>query len=167
MPLIQLINFGWLSKSIIESFDSQITTLGNKDLDEGIEMGGEEFSSLLSTHAWATLNALVGGSFVHFVDAHGLLTLGRGVEVISIMEVLQLEVASYRAGNRSVMEALILSSFKLEPPAFFGCNSKNSQAINDSRELPAIKFLNLWCLKKGYVGTRFTFKKAVKEVDKN
>ena len=101
-------------------------------------MAGSSFPSQNTAEAWMKSYA-PDYSFIYFVDAYDLLTVGTGVKVQTNPQVLQFEAASSKAGNESTVEALILSIFKLELSSFFGADSKATVISKYSRDLPDVK----------------------------
>ena len=147
----------------MKSLEARVLQLENRLSHTEIEMSGIRFQSQNATEAWMKLNAPTADNFVFFADAHSLLTVGTGAEVSTSLDVLQFEAASAKAGNSSSIEALIVASFKLELPSFFGSDAKNAEAFKDSRELPAVKTFEIWDRQDGFRGARYAFNRAIRD----
>jgi hypothetical protein len=116
---------------------------GLKNLEDQLEasrvdVGGVGFKSHSFTRTWLTTNANGVGAYIYFADAHSLLNLA-SEDMGSNSEVLTFQTNAAKSGYASAEEALIASSFKIELPAFFGKDSRNSSASKDMRVLPAVR----------------------------
>jgi len=88
------------------------------------------FRSLKDTCAWVVAN-MDPSQFMLFPDAHSLSNIGPD-EASTNTEVLFFEASSLKSGFKSSFEALVMASFKLELPPFFGAEAKNTGTVKSS-----------------------------------
>mmetsp|Transcript_3766 Transcript_3766/g.5135 ORF Transcript_3766/g.5135 Transcript_3766/m.5135 type:complete len:277 (+) Transcript_3766:1972-2802(+) len=100
-----------------------------------------------------------------FPDAHPLLNIGTE-EASTNTEVLSFEASSLKSGFKSSFEALVMASFKLELPPFFGADEKTLASTKNARELLKIKTFSDWDTKDGYTGARYQMHNSVQEATK-
>jgi hypothetical protein len=150
-----------LSMVEFQKLEARVLAVEERLKAEKITVGGESFASRSAVAAFMSLYAPGPEAYIYFMDAPMLLSLAFSGDASSSDQVLSFESMSLKAGYKSSEEANVVASFRLELPAFFGKDSKNSLAARDMRVLPAIPTHAQFDSGDGYVGVRHTLDKGI------
>jgi hypothetical protein len=114
---------------------------------ESVKVGMQTFSSRVDADAWMKLNCPPTGSYTHFIDFHSLMALAHGAGG-TMGEILKVEEARAKLNFTTPEEAMLMTSFHMEIPSFFGRASSQATSMS-SKVLPGLQSFESWDMGDG------------------
>lgn len=144
----------------IQSLERKVARLEEQLDTRAVKVGMKTFSSRPDAAAWLTINCPNPGSYAFFLDFHSLLALAQGQGNTQV-DILKFQETSAKLKYASTDEAIVVASFQMEIPAFFGKASAGATG-QSARVLPGMTTFGAWDATDGERGLRYDIKHQVK-----
>jgi hypothetical protein len=127
-----------------------------------VKIGSVNFSSRQEAEAWLKTHCTNAGGYTFFVDFHNLLALAFGPGGF-MADILKLHETSVKLSDATTDEAIVVASFHMEIPSFFGKPSATA-TTHSAKVLPGLQTYAAWDSGDGDHGLRYDMKQKVKEL---
>jgi hypothetical protein len=145
----------------IKSLERRMLKIEQQLASQAVRVGGQTFTSQFEAEAWLSLKCPLAGSHALFMDYHSLMAVAYGAGG-TMAEVLKLEESKKKLGLSTSEEAILLASFHLEIPAFFGKPSTLATNVS-SKVLPGLSNFAAWDAGDTDHGLRYDLRRKVQD----
>jgi hypothetical protein len=144
----------------LKALEKKVLILEQQLDAHSVKIGSKTFSSRQDAESWLKMHCPATGSYTFFMDFHSLLALAYGPGG-SMGEILKLQESSTKLSYSTIDEAMVMASFHLEIPSFFG-KATASATMHSAKILPGLETYKAWDSGDGEHGLRYDLKYKVR-----
>jgi hypothetical protein len=126
-----------------------------------VKIGSVTFASRHEADSWLKTHCpTLPGAYTYFMDFHSLLALAFGPGG-NMAEILKLQESSTKLSFATMEEGMVMASFHLEIPSFFG-KATTTATTHSAKILPGLETYKAWDSGDGEHGLRYNLKYKVR-----